>query len=329
VRGLRRLRLPLVWACGVAVGSLVAPTFAAFSGTTQNDGSSVAAHPDWVAPSATASVIRKSAGGLPGFIKQGGTYYVYASVSDSGNPASGVSTVTANVSSITSGQTATALSIGSWTVDNVSYNYRSAQLTANAVLVGGSKTYALTMTDAGGNSQTQSGFSVVVDNIVPAGTDIQTENVSGGTQGRPELGDTVMYTFTERIEPDSLLGGWNGGSTNVVLRFLNGGGGGAAANDLVQIWNAANTSQLPLGEIQTRGNYVSDDVTFGASGTPSTMVQIGSVVTITLGTASSTSVLTNGTDTQLWTPSSVATDLAGNNCDVSVVTELGVADPDF
>lgn len=323
--GLRRLTIPLVGACGVAIGSLVAPTFAAFSGTTENSGNSLTAAADWVAPSASASVIRKSGGGLPGFIKQGGMYYVYANISDAGNPASGTSTVTANVSTITSGQTAVALSTGSWTVDGASYNYRSAQHTADAVLVDGSKSFSLTMTDAASNTATQNGFTVTVDNIVPAGSDIQTVNVSGGTNGRAELGDKVIYTFTERIEPDSVLAGWDGNSTNVVLRFNNSGG-----NDLVQIWSASNLSQLPLGQINTQGDYISASITFGASGTPSTMVQSGSTITITLGTVSDASKLkTHGVDAQLWTPSSAATDLAGNNCDVSVVTELGLSDPDF
>lgn len=323
--GLRRLTIPLVGACGVAIGSLVAPTFAAFSGTTENSGNSLTAAADWVAPSASASVVRKGAGGVPGFIKQGGTYYVYANVSDAGNPASGTSTVVANVSNITSGQTAVTLSPGSWTVNGVSYNFRSALLTANAVLVDGSKSYTLTMTDGGGNSRTQTGFSVEVDNVVPAGSDVQTENVSGGTNGRAELGDKVIYTFTERIEPDSVLAGWDGSSTNVVLRFNNN-----SVNDLVQIWTASNSSQLPLGQINTQGDYISASITFGASGTPSTMVQSGSTITITLGTVSDASKLrTHGLDTQLWTPSSAATDLAGNNCDVSLVTEVGDLDPDF
>jgi hypothetical protein len=323
--GLKRLTIPLVGACGVAIGSLVAPTFAAFSGTTENSGNTLNAAADWVAPSASASVIRKSAGGLPGFIKQGGTYYVYANLSDAGNPASGISTATANVSTITSGQTAVLLSSGSWTVDGVSHNYRSAPLTADAVLVDGSKSYTLTMADTVGNSETQSGLSVVVDNIVPAGSDIQTENVSGGTNGRAELGDKVIYTFTERIEPDSVLASWEGSSTNVVLRFNNNGG-----NDLVQIWNSSNSSQLPLGQINTQGDYISGSITFGATGTHSTMVQSGSTIAITLGTVSDASKLrTHGLDTQLWTPSSGATDLAGNNCDISLVTELGDLDPDF
>jgi hypothetical protein len=322
--GLRRLAIPLVGACGVAIGSLVAPTFAAFSGTTENSGNTLSAAADWVAPSASASVVRKGAGGVPGFIKQGGTYYVYANVSDAGNPASGTSTVVANVSTITSGQTAVTLSSGSWTVDALSYNFRSAQLTADAVLVDGSKSFSLTMTDAASNSATQSGFTVTVDNIVPAGSDVQTENVSGGENGRPEAGDKVIYTFTERMEPESILAGWTGASTSVTVRIVDN-----STNDLVQIWNDVNGTQLPLGQINTQGNYVLATATFGASGTRSTMLQSNAVITITLGTLNSGTTRSNNLDTQLWTPSSAATDLAGNNCDVSVVTELGVLDPDF
>jgi hypothetical protein len=320
----RRLTIPLVGACGVAIGSLMAPTFAAFSGTTENSGNTLNAAADWLAPSASASVVRKSGGGVPGFIKQGGTYYVYANVSDAGNPPSGTSTVTANVTTITSGHTAVTLSSGSWTVDSVSYNRRSAQLTADAVLVGGSKSFSLTMTDAASNSTTQSGFTVTVDNIIPAGSDVQTENVSGGENGRPELGDRVIYTFTERMEPESISAGWSGASTNVTVRIVENG-----QNDLVQIWNDANGVQLPLGEINTQGNYVTATATFGASGTRSTMVQSNAVITITLGTLNSGTTRSNNNDAQLWTPSSAATDLAGNNCDVSVVTELGILDPDF
>lgn len=45
-----------------------------------------------------------------GFIRPGGTYNLYAQVADTGSPASGGSTVTANLSSIASGQTAASLS---------------------------------------------------------------------------------------------------------------------------------------------------------------------------------------------------------------------------
>ncbi len=88
---------------------------------------------DSVAPTVTAAAIAKTQGGTAGFVKQGGTYYVYANVTDGG---SGVATVTANVSTVTTGQTAAALSSGSFVVGGVTYNYRSAQLTANATLSG-------------------------------------------------------------------------------------------------------------------------------------------------------------------------------------------------
>ena len=69
--------------------------------------------------------------GSTGFVKQGQSYFVYANVSDTGNPASGVSTVTANVCNVTSTScSAVALASGSFTVNSVSYNYRSAALTA-------------------------------------------------------------------------------------------------------------------------------------------------------------------------------------------------------
>jgi hypothetical protein len=126
------------------------------------------------------------------------------------------------------------------------------------------------------------------------------------------------------MEPESIVAGWSGASTNVTVRIVDN-----SVNDLVQIWNDVNGTQLPLGVINTQGNYVTSTATFGASVTRSTMVQNNGVITITLGTLNSGTTRTNNNDTQLWTPSSAATDLAGNNCDVSVVTELGILDPDF
>ena len=55
-------------------------------------------------------MIGKTVGGVTGFIRQGGTYYVYATVAtDTGNPASGIASVKANVEGVTTGQTAVAL----------------------------------------------------------------------------------------------------------------------------------------------------------------------------------------------------------------------------
>jgi hypothetical protein len=90
---------------------------AGFTSSSTNPGSSLSAKSDWSPPAAGASVIAKTAGGPGGYIKQGGTYYVYANVTDSGNPPAGTASVTANVSSITTGQTAATLAAGSYTAD--------------------------------------------------------------------------------------------------------------------------------------------------------------------------------------------------------------------
>ncbi len=281
---------------------------------------------DWSPPTTSASVIAKTAGGTAGYIKQGGTYYVYASVTDVGNPAAGVSTVTANVSSITTGQTAVSLTSGSYTIGGVTYNYRTGSLTANASLAANTYTYSITATDAGGRSATTSSWSVVVDNTAPSASDIQAVNKTGGIAGRAEIGDTITYTFSEPIDPNSILASWTGASTNIVLRLNDGGAG----NDTVTIFNSANTSQLPLGSVSlARTDYTTANITFGASGTASTMVMSGNAITITLGTQSAAATTGGGNSTMVWTPSATATDRAANACSTTTRNEANPNDKEF
>jgi hypothetical protein len=297
-----------------------------FTSTVANPGNSITAATDFRAPTASASAIGKTAGGIGGQIKKGGTYYVYANVSDSGNPASGVSTVTANVSSVTAGSTAVALSAGSFNLAGVSYGYRSAALTADTGLAAGSYAYSLTLTDVAGNSKTQTGFSVTVDNTLPTGSDVQTTN-GGTTNGLAEAGDKVTFTFSKAIDPNSILSGWSGSSTGVVVRLTNGSG---ASNDTLAIYNSTNVTQLPLGSVNLgRTDYTGASITFGASGTASTMVMSGTTLTITLGTQSAAATTAAGTGTMAWTPSASATDPAGNAVSTTAVNESGAADKDF
>jgi len=239
---------------------------------------------DTVAPTVSATVIAKSGQYFAGFIKQGGSYFVYANATDGGAVPSGIATIKADVSAITTGSTAVSLVAGSYTVQGVSYGFRTAALTANAVLAAGSKSYSLTSTDNNGNSGTQTGYTVTVENTAPTATDIQTAN-GGATIGTIEAGDSMTYTFSELIDPESILAGWTGASTSVVVRFTD-----SAGNDTYAIWNAANTAQLNLGSVQTKGNYMTTNLTAGASGTPSTMVlnTVTNTITITLGTIAGT-----------------------------------------
>ena len=297
-----------------------------FTATVPSAGNSITAAKDFRAPTASAATIGKSAGGATGYIKKGGTYYVYANVSDSGNPASGISTVTANVDAITSGSTAVALSAGSFTAGGVTYNRRSAALTAGTGLANGSYAYSLTLTDVAGNSSTESGFSVIVDNTGLTGSDVQTTN-GGSTAGLAQAGDKVAFTYNEAVDPNSILSGWTGAATSVVVRLNNGSG---SSNDTLTIYNAANAAQLPLGSVNLgRADYTSANLTFGASGTASTMVLSGATVTITLGTQSAAAITAGATGAMTWTPSATVTDIAGNNASTTAVTESGAADREF
>lgn len=305
-------------------GLVVTAACAAYSGTTSNPTSTITAAPDWTAPTSSASTIARSAGctpTTPGYIKQGGTYYVYAAVTDTGNPASGVSTVTANESTITTGQTAVALAAGSFSVGGTSYTHRTAAQTANAVLAAGSKTYSLAMADVAGNNGSQTGLNVTVDNTAPTASDNQATNKVGGTAGRPEAGDLVALTFSEPIEPCSVFAGWDGTSTSVTVRLTNSGN-----NDPLTVWNAANTTQLNLGSIAMGANYVSASATFS----PSTMVASGNTVTVTLGTMTAgTAVTTAANRASVWTPSASAYDRAQNAMSTATNTESGTSDPNF
>jgi hypothetical protein len=275
---------------------------------------------DTTAPTVTAAVIAKSAGGTTGFIRQGGTYYVYANATDPGTPTSGVAQVRANVATITTGSTNVSMTAGSYVIGGVTYGWRSAALTAGNPLAAGAKSFTVWAVDAVGNVGSTSSYSVTVDNTVPAPTDVQTTNA--GTAGKAETGDKVIYTFGETLEPISIIGGWSGAATAVTVRVVQQGGG-----DRVQIWNAADTSQLPIGVIRLNRN---DYVTATSSFTNSSMTLVGGVLTVTLGTTTSTTVTTAaGTATMRYNATATITDLAGNPASTGNCNETGVADVDF
>jgi hypothetical protein len=307
---------------GLAGASTVA--WALYTSSSGSAGNELVAAPDWVAPTASSSLIGKSQGGVAGYIHQGGAYNVYANVTDSGNPASGVASVAAGLSTITTGQSAAALPAGSFAIEGTAYGFRSASLTANATLAPGTYSYSLTSKDGLGNSRVQSGFSVTVDNTVPTAGDVQATNKTGNTVGRAEIGDSVVYTFSEPIDPGSILAGWTGTSTSVVARITN------VTNDPLTVYNAANTVQLSLGSVSMgRNDYASASATFGATGTASTMVQSGNAITVTLGTASSGPTTAGSTGTMIWSPSASAYDRAGNAESTATRSETGTADKEF
>lgn len=305
-------------------------TQALFSSTASSSGNAFSAATDLTAPSASPSVVAKTIGYATGYLKQGGTYYVYANVTDSGSPPSGTATVTADTSTFDAGQTGVPLSSGSFSAGGATFNYRSAALTANGAQAEGAYSYTLTLTDAATNQRTQS-FGVQLDNTPPTGTDIQTAD-GDGTPGQPGAGDRVIFTFSEPMEPDSILSGWTGAATTVTARIRDGGVIlGLLGDDKLEIRNAANSATLPFGTIDLKAGGYSTGLLGGYTVfSNSTMTMSGSQVTVTLGAPSGLATGQGGCcPTMQWPTQAGPTDRAGNGTSTSTVTESGPADVDF
>jgi len=297
---------------------------AGFNATEDNSGNSFGADSDWTAPRTSRSVFMKSQGGVTGYIRAGGQYHVYAEVTDSGNPPAGVSSVN-SVSSLGT----SPLASGSFTAGGQSYNRRTGALTVPGGTGAGTIAYSVQSTDADGNTRTEGGYSVVVDNTAPTAGDIQAAN-GAAIAGRPEQSDTVTWTFSEPIDPDSLSAGWNGsGTIDVVVRINNNTG--SPSRDRVEIWNSANTTQLPLGSVDLgRTDYVSANRTFGAGATTKSKLSIsGGVAAVVLGTQSAAGTTAGGNGTAIWSPSTSAYDRAGNPVSAAAANETGAADREF
>ena len=198
-----------------------------------------------------------------------------------------------------------------------------------ATIADGSYSFRAFATDKAGNVQTSGVVANrVVDNALPKGFDVQTTN-GGATAGKAEANDTVTFTYSEEMSPSSLLAGWTGAPTAVTVRIIEKNIG-----DELQVWDGTNTKKVALTggglmegvELGLAGDYVPVDTTFSA-----TMVQSGSSIVVTLGTLTSGAVNANPAvpGVMEWTPSSAATDLAGNACSTSGVLESGLADVEF
>ena len=119
-------------------------------------------------------VIAAATGTSPqGFVKQGGAYRVYANVTDlpsGAAAASGVnaSSITANVSTVTTGQTAMALAACGTCGPGLAYAYQSALVMASNPLSEASKAFSASGSDNLGTSSSSSGATVQVDNTAPS-----------------------------------------------------------------------------------------------------------------------------------------------------------------
>ncbi len=165
-------------------------------------------------------------------------------------------------------------------------------------------------TDRAGNTTISASVAVIVDNALPRGTDIQGQNE--GVAGTIDAGDTLTYTFSEPMLAGSIAAGWSGAPKAVTVRVQNGGGTG----DRLTV-PAASLGTVRLG---ARSWITSGTATFAGT------IELVTPSTLTLTVGACTSGCGNlatgvGPATLTWTPSSAATDLAGNGMVTAVVTQ--------
>ena len=168
----------------------------------------------------------------------------------------------------------------------------------------------------------------VVDNTPGKAVDVQTTN--GGTAGRIDTGDTMVFTFSEQMDLSSIYSGWSGTATSGTVQVRDGlVYGGGVDNDVLEL---SRPSGADLGSVNLNANFVtlftaSTTVTMTAA----TLTQDGvarTVVTLRVdGGSTGNQVSTPATMT--WTPVATILDLAGNPVSTATVTESGALDLDF
>jgi hypothetical protein len=179
---------------------------------------------------------------------------------------------------------------------------------------------------------------VQVDNTPVRGYDVQATNVT--TVGKIAANDTIAVTYTKAMNLTTIMSGWTGTSTAVVVRIRDGAVLGLTnVDDTLDVFTtSALTTPVNLGSVNLKGNFAKGNKTItmnatmvattvtvnGASATKVTLT-IGSAISQggSLRTASSTPV------NMLWTPSATAKDTNAIATSTAAVTELGTADRDF
>ena len=275
---------------------------------------------DVTAPTVSAAAIAKTQGRTPGYVKQGGTYYVYASVSDPGNPL--------DRDRERDGQRQLR-------------DDRPDRCRDDRGLVDGGRGHVhLPERVAHGGEPARRGLEGVHDHrsrrrrergdperVLRDGRQHAAEGQRradderpGGTVGRPRPATRSVH-LQRAIEPASILAGWDGSTTTMTVRLVQNG-----TADQIQIRDSADSNQLPFGTLALgRTDYTTSTRRFLSS----TMVMSGSTIIITLGTPNGAVTTAAGNGTMTWTPVATPYDRAANACTTTARNESGAADREF
>jgi chitinase len=300
----RRSALAALGCMLLAVAGVEGSTATFTAGTT--NAASFATVADWVAPVVTL------AGPADGALTNDAT----PTLSGTAGTASGDgTTVTVRVYA---GAAATGSPVQTLTPTRVG----AAWSTTATTLASGIYTAQAAQSDTLGNTGTSAPHTFTVDTVAPTATNIAAANGTG-TAGKIEAGDVITFTYSEPIDPATVLAGWDGASTAVQVKVT----AGVVAPDPYTVLDAGGGTTVHLGTVQSNGDYVTTAATFAA-----TMVRSAdhASVVVTLGVKQSgvMALLAAGAQNMTWTVDGAVTDLAGNAVTTTTLTE-SASDVDF
>ena len=292
-------------ACALAAIACVEGSTATFTASATN-AASFATAADWVAPAPTLVVP------ADGELTNDGTPDLSGAA---GNASGDSSTVTVR---IYAGSSATGSPVQTLTPTRTGTSWSATA----ATLSSGTYTATASQSDASGNTGTSAPHTFTVDTVAPTATDIAAAN-GGSTAGKAEAGDVITFTFSEPIDPATVLVGWDGTSNAVQVRIT----AGVLAPDPFTVLDSGGGTGVHLGTVQTNGDYVTTNAVFDA-----TMVRSAdrASVVVTLGAKQSgiMALLAAGAQNMTWTVDNAVEDLAGNAVTTVSVTE-SASDVDF
>ncbi len=179
----------------------------------------------------------------------------------------------------------------------------------------GTSTVAVSLTDASNATATRN--LPLTINAQPTISSVTLANVSGGTAGMIEKGDTVTIVFSAQMKVSSFCSAWSNDASNqslsnnsdVTVTVADGG----ASNDSLTVASATCTFNFGSLDLGSNG-YVSSSATFkGTNSNKSTIAWTASTHTlvITLGAKTAGTTATVASSAPVYTASGAIVDTAG------------------
>jgi Bacterial Ig domain len=216
---------------------------------------------------------------------------------------------------------------GTWTTicTDTSSPYSCTWNTTSPLVSNGSYDLRAVLTDNHGITTTSSLQTTYVTNQALSASDVQTANKAGGTNGKIEAGDKMVLTYNGAVNTGSLLAGWDGTATAVSAKVVYG------SSSL----STFSVTGVNLGSVALTGGYLgSGTLTMASSSMVASTTTVGGVttttVTITLtAPTGGTATVAGAAGNMIWSPSALATNVAGTASSTTPLTESGALDKDF